>query len=214
MICQKIISCTYLDVFFLLLPFFHTYGFSAFIIFGDYGNENTYVFLGRSNWKSMYKFSESDLLLKGENQGDRSGYTVEGVGDINGEGYNDFSIGAYQYKNRGKVYLFLGRNFDQTYYNVSLTQADASFEGSQLGAMFGYDIASAGDVDNNGYNDFLISVVNMNNPISGYGILYLSNPHQSNTTSLSNSSTNNTPSFLAWLMIPAILFFKMRDLKN
>ncbi len=45
----------------------------------------------------------------GENASDQFGYAVAGLGDVNGDGYPDFSVGATWYSSyRGKVYVFYG----------------------------------------------------------------------------------------------------------
>jgi hypothetical protein len=70
-------------------------------------------------------------------------------GDVDGDGYDDIFIGAYQYNNyRGRVYLYYGGpDMD--------TIADLIFEGQNEGDWFGNGIG-CGDIDNDGYDDIII----------------------------------------------------------
>jgi hypothetical protein len=136
-------------------------GFSDFI-FGDYRNEKTYLILGRptEEWQSNYSFSASNGSFVGvEDEFRWSGFCVAGVGDTNGDEHDDFLIGAFQnqpYPHLGKGYLILGRSSDQWTQNMPLNQSDASFKGDNYQDWFGFDLSGAGDVDNNGLDDFLI----------------------------------------------------------
>jgi len=51
-------------------------------------------------------------ILEGENDGDRFGDCVANLGDINGDGFEDFGVGAPHYPewtDTGSVYVFWGR---------------------------------------------------------------------------------------------------------
>ncbi|HMG23187.1 MAG TPA: hypothetical protein VK607_17750, partial [Kofleriaceae bacterium] len=87
------------------------------------------------------------------------GYAVASAGDINGDGYGDFLVGAYGAgANAGAVHLYLGSaapgaagwNGDGAPDRIDLAGRDGD------GATFGAVMASAGDVDRDGYGDFLI----------------------------------------------------------
>ncbi|MDZ7374991.1 MAG: T9SS type A sorting domain-containing protein, partial [candidate division KSB1 bacterium] len=86
-----------------------------------------------------------------------TGWRVSGAGDVNGDGYDDFLIGApYHDENdreNGKVYLILGRTSG---WKTQLAEADASYYGEGLDDEAGWDTQGAGDVDGDGYDDFLI----------------------------------------------------------
>ena len=171
------------------------------LIVGDYINGVTYLILGRksSNWKSNYTFTESNASFIAENKSDYAGYSVTGAGDVNADGFDDILIGAYNYQNKGKVYLILGRESSLWIQNLSLNQADYSFEGN-LGDWLGYVVSGAGDVDKNGYDDFIVSATT---DLLGYGYgsvyLFLSNLKTTITTTNNSletkSSSPNTPGF-------------------
>ena len=71
---------------------------------------------------------------------------------MDGDGYADALVGAFGYNgNRGRVYLYRG--------GPSLdTTADLLLDGEAVGdaSRFGFSVASAGDVDRDGYGDLLI----------------------------------------------------------
>ncbi len=84
------------------------------------------------------------------------GRSVSTAGDVNGDGYADVVVGATTYTNgqasEGAGYLFLG----------SPTGVPPSpyrtYEINHLGGNMGESVATAGDVNGDGYSDFLIGV--------------------------------------------------------
>jgi hypothetical protein len=133
------------------------------LIFGNWNHEKTYLIFGRPNelWLSEYKFSQSNTTFLGESSGDRSGFSVAGIGDINGDSYDDILIGAPKYKDIGRAYLILGRQTDQWPLSMPISNANATFDGSNVDDRYGWDVSAAGDVDNNGLQDFLISATTL-----------------------------------------------------
>jgi hypothetical protein len=88
--------------------------------------------------------------FESENVGDHFGWVGENLGDLNGDGVNDFIISAvYNSDNgfhAGKAYVYSGKDF--SLLNV--------VEG-QAGELFGYSVANAGDVNADGIPDYLVS---------------------------------------------------------
>ena len=79
------------------------------------------------------------------------GYSVSTAGDVNGDGFDDVIVGAPFYANGvGRVFLYRG------------SPAGLSDEpvwsplGDQEGALFGYSVASAGDVNGDGFADVVV----------------------------------------------------------
>jgi len=95
----------------------------------------------------------------GEETDDRSGCSVACVGDVNGDGYDDILIGAYDNddggESAGRTYLIFGKPFEWT-MDIDLSEADASFRGEDEGDESGWPVAGAGDVNGDGYDDILI----------------------------------------------------------
>jgi hypothetical protein len=103
--------------------------------------------------------STADASFLGEDISDRSGFSVASAGDVNNDGYNDFLIGAITNDDggidAGETYLILGKATGWA-IDTHLSSADASFWGESAGDWSGYCVAPAGDVNNDGYDDFLI----------------------------------------------------------
>ena len=109
----------------------------------------------------------ADVTLTGENVIDNFGYSVSSAGDVNGDGYDDVIVGAYNDSEvapqAGKVYVFFGGSaMDNTADVKMLAEAGSDF--------FGYSVSSAGDVNGDGYADMLIGAPNKN---SNTGKVYI-----------------------------------------
>lgn len=126
---------------------------------GARGEGRTYLFFGRRNvnWGRNRDIGLADVTFVREQYGNYTGWRVSAAGNVNGDSYDDFLISApYHDQNEsedGKTYLILGRS---TGWQTSLSQADASYYGEAYDDESGWDTQSAGDVDGDGYDDFLI----------------------------------------------------------
>ena len=84
------------------------------------------------------------------------GRSVASASDVNGDGYDDILIGAPQaYGGSGRSYLVLGKPSGGA-TDTSVSSAHASFLGEIEGDLAGFSVASAGDVNKDGYADILI----------------------------------------------------------
>lgn len=121
-----------------------------------------FLFLGRPRdaegwWGKDFPVNQADASFIGENDGDEVGRRVAGAGDVNGDGYDDMLIGAAAYRNyTGKAYLILGKPEADWGTDYSLADADASFVGEKRKDEAGRRVSGAGDVNHDGYSDFLI----------------------------------------------------------
>jgi hypothetical protein len=91
------------------------------------------------------------------------GTSVASAGDVNGDGYSDVLVGAPFFGNEGRAFLFLG--------SASGLRSTPAWTGtsSQAGARFGTCVASAGDVNGDGYSDVVVGAPNFANGQSGEG---------------------------------------------
>lgn len=95
------------------------------------------------------------------------GCSVANAGDLNGDGYSDVAVGEYGASN-GQA----GEGLVHVHYGSSAGIASApslTLEANVAGAQFGYNVASAGDVNGDGYADLVVGA-----PLSsGTGRAYL-----------------------------------------
>jgi hypothetical protein len=91
-----------------------------------------------------------DLTLESTEPGDLFGTVVAGLGDINGDGFGDFAVGAPGADaGRGKVYIYLGA--------ASPSVAPAMvLRGTAPGDLFGSAIVEAGRLNGDAYADFAV----------------------------------------------------------
>jgi hypothetical protein len=116
---------------------------------GGYNAGRAYIFFGGQNMNNV-----ADITLTGGAARDAFGGSVSYAGDVNNDGYDDIIVGAINNNaagnNTGAAYVYFGgQNMDDT--------ADAMFTGDSDNDSFGRVVSSAGDVNNDGYDDLLIS---------------------------------------------------------
>ena len=148
-----------------------------------------WVWYGSSSWPtSPDSPATADWSAEGTIQTDRfggaAGYEpgAAAAGDVDGDGYDDFLIGCYACDvgatNNGSVALWYGSD-------TGLTDGPPDWEAAGLheGDILGFTVTSAGDFNQDGYSDFLVSqpgwdkVWDPNNQTNeGRGLLWLGSP--------------------------------------
>ncbi len=91
------------------------------------------------------------------------------AGDVNGDGYSDIIVGAQSYDNgqtdEGMVFVYHGSSSGPS------STADWTAEGGQASAYFGSSVATAGDVNGDGYSDVIIGAPGMGSGGAAYVFL-------------------------------------------
>ncbi|CAB5498340.1 beta strand repeat-containing protein [Bathymodiolus thermophilus thioautotrophic gill symbiont] len=125
---------------------------------------NSYVVFGTTNTTaidlSAIASGTGGFVIKGESVDDRSGFSVSGAGDVNGDGLDDLLVGAYYANNqKGKTYVIFG-TADTTAIDLSaIVSGTGGFviHGETAGDESGASVSGAGDVNGDGLDDLLIS---------------------------------------------------------
>ena len=98
--------------------------------------------------------TSSAWMFEGDQPYGYLGWSVATAGDVNADGYSDIIVSAHSYdaveSDAGRAYVFHGSA-------VGLSAgADWWADGDQENAKFGFSVATAGDVNGDGYSDVVI----------------------------------------------------------
>ncbi|MFA6027532.1 MAG: FG-GAP-like repeat-containing protein [Patescibacteria group bacterium] len=137
----------------------------------DIGVGTVYLIYGSENSLTSIDLSVADAHFHGTASNNSTGFAVASAGDVDNDGYDDILISAPPYggEGNGMVYLVYGQA-EQYSGNYDLdSDSDASWYGDSAGLYIGSSLASSGDANADGYDDFLIGVPNYSASIDGYG---------------------------------------------
>jgi hypothetical protein len=116
-----------------------------------------FVFLGSASGIADGNPATAHAQLEADQAFAWLGVSVAGAGDVNGDGYADVIVGAYQYNagqtDEGTAFVFLGSASGIADGNPAT--AHAQLESDQGGAGFGRSVSGAGDVNGDGYADVI-----------------------------------------------------------
>ncbi len=111
----------------------------------------------------------ADRIIYGEYYEDLFGYSLSGAGDLDGDGVNEFVVGAPSNVSggslAGKVYVFKA---SETGTDIE----DQNFVGAP-GDQFGYSVSTAGDINADGYSDVIIGSLYNNDGGADAGAAYI-----------------------------------------
>ncbi|MGE5449105.1 MAG: FG-GAP-like repeat-containing protein, partial [Bacteroidales bacterium] len=143
---------------------FNKDGFDDIIIgdFRNYENEvrpgKAYLYFGGTSMDTT-----PDLTFEGEEDHNDFGQTVAYAGDVNKDGFPDIMIGAPGYDKvalTGRLYIYYGSAIPDTIPDVVIT-------GNKHYRRLGQRIATAGDVNNDGYDDIIAGLPFYGNSMEG-----------------------------------------------
>jgi hypothetical protein len=149
--------------------------------FADPGVESgsSYVVFGKRTTEavelSQVKMGQGGFVIRGESTGDRSGSSVSGAGDVNGDGLSDLLVGApSDYPGgrdlAGASYVVFGK---ATIEAVELSEIAAGrggfvIRGESASDQSGSSVSSAGDINGDRLGDLLIGALGA---VRGYVVL-------------------------------------------
>ncbi len=121
----------------------------ADIVVGEPGADKIHVYMGSASGLS----ASPDWTFQDDEAGSRLGASVDGAGDINGDGYADIVAGAPlydgDYVEQGRVRVFMGSA-------QGMTNSGFRIYNFQSGGYFGASVAGIGDGDGDGFDDVAI----------------------------------------------------------
>jgi len=133
----------------------------------------SYVIFGRKKmWPSSINLADLDgnngFIINGAQPDDRSGVSVSGAGDVNGDGIDDILIGAPQANGSvGQSYIIFGNN--KSWPRVIDLAALNGHNGFTMnGRAYGYTgetVSGVGDINGDGIDDILIGAPKIGNNV-------------------------------------------------
>jgi len=122
----------------------------------------SYVVFGKSSNTtaiSLAALGAGGFVINGGDTGDRSGYAVASAGDVNGDGLADLIVGAPSGLNgAGRSFVVFGKSTATAIELNAIVQGNGGFriDGENYLDQSGWSVASAGDVNGDGFADLLV----------------------------------------------------------
>ncbi|MEQ8969098.1 MAG: DUF4347 domain-containing protein [Coleofasciculus sp. C1-SOL-03] len=141
------------------------------LLIGSPGAGESYVIFGNPQVGATGMLELSDLdgnngfVINGINPDDKLGFSVSGVGDINGDGINDLVIGApdadtNSMSDTGASYVVFGGSQIGATGTLELSELNGSngfvINGIDTDDNLGISVSDAGDINGDGLNDLIV----------------------------------------------------------
>ncbi|MEZ5895350.1 MAG: hypothetical protein R3C40_08325 [Parvularculaceae bacterium] len=148
---------------------------------GAYSGQAYVIFGKTSNFTATVKVSDlngsNGFTLNGAAAYDGAGSSLASAGDVNGDGIDDFIVGAPEHIGIGGAYVVFGTTagFSSSLNLSSLNGSDGFLlEGVAASDAAGYAVSTAGDVNGDGVDDMIVSAIGADpNAISTAGASYV-----------------------------------------
>ncbi len=128
------------------------------------GSSYSYIPIG-PGYARIYSGVNGSLIrtLTGDFFGDGFGSAVSGAGDVNNDGFDDVIVGAFDGDGAEP-----GSGFARVYSGANGALL-WSFQGLRQNDDFGWSVAGAGDVNNDGFDDVIVGARYAATPNAGFG---------------------------------------------
>jgi Ca2+-binding RTX toxin-like protein len=167
---------------------------SSYVVFGHSSGVASSINLSTLN-------GANGFTVNGVSAGDGSGISVASAGDVNGDGYADLIVGAYAANGgRGYSYIVFGKSSTfASSINLAALDGNTGFRlaGASVNGFSGISVASAGDVNGDGYADLIVGASgdDPNGTVDGGASYVVFGKASGFASSVNLSSLNGTTGF-------------------
>ncbi|MCO4091568.1 MAG: hypothetical protein HEQ34_06395, partial [Sphingorhabdus sp.] len=133
-----------------------SYSGASYVVFGKAGGTPV----------NLSAIGTGGFVINGALAGDRSGFSVSSAGDVNGDGYDDLIVGADGADPNGSYsgasYVVFGKTNSASVNLSDIASGIGGFviNGASPRDRSGFQVSSAGDVNNDGFDDLIVGAFN------------------------------------------------------